>query len=161
MKDLHKNPVLYYVLIPLLVGLWPLLMWFKYLPQAQENLVQQKQDMAKAHELISEILTMDPDRLAYAKDSQGESVEFTYGRAINQAAKTCGIKTPVLREDRKTVKGQGAGVTLASVDIVKCSRFLSTLQMHWNKLQCTQISLTKQKGLKDSWKVSLRFNYAF
>jgi hypothetical protein len=161
MKDLHKNPALYYVMIPLLVGMWPLLLWFNYLPLAQEDLQQQKQDMVDANDLIYEILTMDPDRLSYAKNTQGETAEFTYGDAINQVAKTCGITTPVLREEKKTAKSQAATVTLTTVDIVKCSRFLSTLQLHWSKLQCTQINLTTKKGLKDRWKVTLRFNYVF
>ena len=142
MRDLHKNPVLYYVLIPLLVGTWPLFMWFKYLPQVNEGLRQQKQDMVDANDLIYEILTMDPDRLSDAKNSQGETVEFSYGAAINQVAKTCGITPPRLDEDGKTVKSQAAGVKLKDVDIVKCARFLSTLQLHWSKLQCTRISLT-------------------
>lgn len=161
MRDLYKNPVFYYVLIPLLVAAWPLLMWFKYLPQANDALQQQKQDMADANDLIIEILSMDPDRLNYAKNNQGKAVEFTYGDAINQAAKTCGIRTPVLREDRKSVKNQTADVTLDSVDIVRCAKFLSALQLHWNKLQCTQLTLTKKKGLKDRWTVKLKFNYFF
>ena len=161
MKDLHKNPVLYYVLIPLLVSMWPLFVWFKYLPEANEDLQQQKQDMVDANGLIHEILSMDPDRLSYAKNSQGKTVEFTYIDAISQVAKTCGIPTPVLHEKNKTAKSQAADVRLDDVDIVRCSRFLSTLQLHWSKLQCTQINLTKTKGLKDRWKVSLRFNYFF
>ncbi len=161
MRDLHKNPALYYVMIPLLVGMWPLLLQFKYLPVAQEDLQQQKQDMVDANDLIYEILTMDPDRLSYAKNTQGKTAEFTYGDAINQVAKTCGITTPVLREEKKTAKSQSATVTIKSVDIVRCAKFLSTLQLHWSKLQCTQISLTKTKGLKDRWKVSLKFSYFF
>jgi len=161
MKDLHKNPVLYYVMIPLLVGMWPLLLWFKYLPLAQEDLQQQKQDIVDANSIIHQILAMDPDRLDYAKNTQGETAEFTYGDAINQVAKTCGIATPVLREEKKTEKSQAATVTLPTVDIVRCAKFLSTLQLHWSKLQCTQINLNKHKGLKDRWKVSLRFNYFF
>jgi len=161
MRDLHKNPVFYYVLIPLLVAAWPLLMWFKYLPQAHDGLQQQKQDMADANDLITEILTMDPDRLDYAKNTQGKAVEFAYGDAINQVAKTCGIPTPTLREEKKSVKSQAANVTLDSVGIVRCAKFLSTLQLRWSKLQCTQINLTKKKGLKDRWDVSLRFTYFF
>jgi hypothetical protein len=161
MKDLHKNPIAYYLLIPSLVGLWPLLMWFKYLPAAQADLQQQIEDMADANDLITEILTMDPDRLDYAKNTKGETAEFSYGDAINQVAKTCGLSPPKMREKKKTGKSQAADVTLEDVDIVRCARFLSTLQMHWDRLQCTQIKLTAEKGLKDRWRVSLTFNYAF
>lgn len=161
MRDLHKNPIFYYLLIPLLVGGWPLLMWFKYLPAAQEALQQQKLDMADANDLILDILTMDPDRLDYAKNAKGAAVEFSYGDAINQVAKTCGIRAPVLREKPRVAKVQAADVTLKDVDIVRCARFLSTLQLHWDRLQCTQIKLTAQKGLKDRWDVSMTFNYTF
>ena len=161
MKDLHKNPILYYVLIPVLVGMWPLSLWFKYLPSARANLQQQKQDMVDANDLITEILTMDPDRLDYAKTAHGETAEFSYGDAINQVAKACGIPTPSLSEDRKTVKSQAASVKIDSVDIVRCANFLSTLQLRWSNLQCTEVHLTQKKGLKDMWDVSLRFNYYF
>ena len=52
MNDLHKNPILYYLLIPVLVAAWPLLMWFKYLPAAQLDLQQQKDDVVDANDLI-------------------------------------------------------------------------------------------------------------
>ena len=37
MRDLYKNPILYYVLVPVIVGLWPLLVWAIYIPEAQNN----------------------------------------------------------------------------------------------------------------------------
>jgi len=38
MKDLTKNPFFYYVLVPALVALWPLLLRAAFLPKAQEKL---------------------------------------------------------------------------------------------------------------------------
>ena len=32
MKDVYKNPILYYILVPVVVALWPLLVWSVYLP---------------------------------------------------------------------------------------------------------------------------------
>ena len=161
MKNLHKNPVLYYMLIPLLMGMWPLLLQFRYLPLVNESLRQQKQDMADANDLILAILDMAPDRAFHAENAGGGEKEFVYRTAINEAAKKCRMAAPRRSEDQRTKKNQTATVNLYGVNIVKCSMFLSELQTSWRKLQCTQINLTKKKGLKDRWKVSLRFNYYF
>jgi len=38
MRDLHKNPMFYYILAPVVLGLWPLLVYASYLPKSQEAL---------------------------------------------------------------------------------------------------------------------------
>jgi hypothetical protein len=37
MREVYKNPMLYYLLIPVLVGIWPLLVWGVYLPRAEQD----------------------------------------------------------------------------------------------------------------------------
>jgi len=52
-------------------------------------------------------------------------------------------------------------VNLKGVDIVKSTRFLSTIELRWANLQCTTIKLTKKKGMPDMWDVDLDFKYYY
>ena len=58
MKDIYKNPTLYYVLVPVVVVLWPLLVWAVYLPEAEENWQDEKAQYKKAQKIIEEILNI-------------------------------------------------------------------------------------------------------
>ncbi len=66
MKDIYKNPVLYYILTPVIVCLWPLLVWAVYLPAAEKGKEDHKAQYEKAEAIMMEILTLDPDRRDYA-----------------------------------------------------------------------------------------------
>ena len=44
MKDLTKNPFFYYVLVPAVVALWPLLIWAAFLPKAQQKLEKEEKN---------------------------------------------------------------------------------------------------------------------
>jgi hypothetical protein len=58
-------------------------------------------------------------------------------------------------------KSQSAKVGLKQVDITKFAKFLSTVQLRWANLQCSQVKLTKKKGLPDTWDVDLDFKYYY
>ena len=76
MKELYKNPILYYILAPILFGLWPLLVWAVYLPDAQKNLDEDLSQYQQAEPIMMEILTLDPDRLDFA-DANDTAPVFT------------------------------------------------------------------------------------
>ncbi len=58
-------------------------------------------------------------------------------------------------------KTKNAAVILQKIDIKSFANFLSSLQTRWAKLECESIELTKQKGLPDSWKATLKFKYYY
>ena len=70
MNDLHKNPMLYYILVPVLAAVWPLMLYSQMLPDAQEELNKEKQYVVDVNDLVQQILTMDPLRL---RDPQAQN----------------------------------------------------------------------------------------
>ena len=37
MNAMFKNPIFYYVMVPLCVAFWPVSVWTRYLPEAEED----------------------------------------------------------------------------------------------------------------------------
>ena len=58
-------------------------------------------------------------------------------------------------------KSQTANIILKQIDITRFAEFISTLQLRWPNLQCEMVKLTYLKGLKDAWKVDVKFKYYF
>jgi hypothetical protein len=166
MKEFYKNPTLYYILVPVVAALWPLLIWGVYLPAAGHNWEVEKSQYGEGQKIITEILALDPDRLKFA-DSNSASVEFDYASAIEKTAGSCGIPSSGYTLNSGIIitsagqKSQSAKVGLKQIDITKFAKFLSTVQLRWASLQCTQVKLTKKKGLPDSWDIDLDFKYYY
>ena len=167
MKDIYKNPIFYYVLIPVVAALWPLLLWTVYSPRAADNWKDEKTQYDKAQKIIKEILTLDPDRLNFAGSKN--AAEFDYADAIDNVAGLCKISSGnykissgmIIKSKSRGQKNQNAKVILKDVGITQFAKFLSTLQLRWADLQCTKVKLTRKKGLPDSWKVDLDFKYYY
>jgi len=168
MKDIFKNPILYYVAVPILVGLWPLLVWAIYLPAAQTDVQEQISQYKQAKPIMMEILTLDPGRLEFA-DSNDAAADFTYGGAVDWVASLCNIPPTAYKVSSSMIitannqKNQTANVDLRQVDIAKFAKFLSMIQLRWGNLQCERVKLTKKEGLADNdlWDVDIEFKYYF
>lgn len=166
MKQIYKNPLFYYILVPVLVALWPLLVWAVYLPNADRSWEQNVEQYQKAVGTIEEILKLDPDRLDFVRTQNGDD-QFEYAIAVDKIARLCQITSRDYELSSKPIrtskgrKTQSCHVVLKQVDITSFSKFVSTLQLRWPKLQCDQLKLTKVKGLKDAWKVDLDFMYLY
>ena len=166
MKEIYKNPMLYYIVVPIVVALWPLLVWGVYLPTVGENWENGKTEYEDALVTMLEILAIDPDRLE-SVDPNVAGGEFDYLTAVDKVASQCRIPAadytfssgPVMKTDNQ--KSQTATVTLKAVDMVRFANFLSTIQLRWANLQCTKVKLTKKKGLPDMWKADLDFKYYY
>ena len=158
MKDLYRNPIFYYVAGPLLVAVWPLTVAFKYLPEMDQSLEDQKNYYVESETLIEEILTMDPDRLSYVDVNQGDTA-FSYAVVIDKVASSLGIREVTLNEQFRTKEGQRAKVKLEDIDIQQCTKFLATLLMRWDNLKCNDFSLTKKREMKDQWTVTMSLAY--
>jgi len=166
MKDIYKNPILYYIVTPVIVILWPLFVWAIYLPAAEKGVIDQQAQYRKAEAAMMEILTLDPDRREFA-DANNLGAEFTYADAIDNVARSCEIlpskyklSSGMLITSRDQ-KSQSASVSLKQIDIVKFARFISMIQLRWANLQCNRVKLTKKPGLPDMWDVDIEFKYYY
>jgi hypothetical protein len=166
MRDVYKNPTLYYVLVPVAMALWPLFVGGLSLPQAKQTLAEEMKEYGQAEKVIEEILTLDRDRLDFDGAKEG-AAEFVYATEVDKVARLCDISSAnyeLNSKPKRTAKGQvsqGCRVVLKQVDIATFARFLSTLQIRWTNLQCENITLTKRKDLPDAWKVDLNFKYYY
>ena len=164
MKDIYKNPILYYILVPAIVSLWPLFVWAIYLPATENNMKDQQDQLREAEAIMMEILTLDPDRSADANDTPAE---FTYDRAVERVAGSCGIPpskyklSPGMPMTIGGQKSQSANVSLSQIDIVKFARFLSMIQLRWANLHCNRVKLTQKQSLPDMWDVDIEFKYYY
>ncbi len=166
MKDILKNPNLYYIVAPIAIALWPLFIWGVYLPRSEHQWDSQKKQYNKAQKVITEILILDPDRLVFA-GADNASAEFGYARAVEKSASACRIASTSYKISSGMLitsggqKSQNAKVVLKDVSVAKFAEFLSNIQFRWANLQCVQVKLTKKKGLPDIWKVDLDFKYYY
>lgn len=167
MKDIFRNPMVYYIGVPILVALWPLLVWAVYLPNADDGWEDDTKQYEKGLELIRDILALDGSRLDNTA-AAGAAERFEYAIALDKVTRACGISSRAYTLSSKlprTGKGgketQSCRVTVEQVDMARFARFLSTLQLQWPNLECEQLKLTKLKGLPDAWKAELDFIYTF
>ena len=166
MKDIYKNPIFYYTVTPVIVILWPLLVWAVYLPAAEKSVRDQQAQYKKAEATMMEILALDPDRREFA-DSNNVGAEFTYAGAIDNVARSCEIPPSKYKLSSGTLqttsgqKSQSASVNLKQIDIRKFAEFLDKIQFRWANLQCNRVKLTKKPGMPDMWDVDIEFKYYF
>ena len=165
MRDFHRNPIFYYLIIPLLIGVWPLLVWAVYLPAAERDRESDYRELIEAQTQIMGILEIDPDRMN--TDPNRVVGEFAYGKAVDRAANLCSIPAThciVSAGPPTTISGkkrQDATIKLKDVSIVQVARFLSTMQSTWVNLQCDRVKLTKRKGMPDQWEVDVKYIYYY
>ena len=166
MTNVLKNPHLYYIAALTAVLLWTAVIWGLYLPNSEKKLNREITEYRQARKLITEILSLDSQRLDYA-DPKTALVDFDYASAVQNAADSCGISAAKYKLSSGTIttssgeKSQSANVSLDEVDIKTFAGFLSAIQLRWANLQCTKVTLKKKKGLPDTWNVDLRFNYYY
>jgi len=166
MREVYKNPILYYLLIPALVGLWPSLVWRVYLPRAENDLKTEGSLCLEGQTQVIEILRIDPDRPNLPGKGQG-TTEFSFGSAVEQVANLCKIPPSnciINAGSKSTSEGrnrQDARIKLTSVGIIQAAKFLSNMQSMWVALQCQDLKLQKKKGMPDQWDVDFRFIYYY
>ena len=166
MRDMYKNPMFYYLLVPVLVGMWPVLVWGVYLPRAQDALKEERSFCLEGRTYVLDILVNDPARLDFAAN-EDVSGEFSYAKAIDRVSILCRIPSSKYNYSagnpgaRGVKESQNARVGLTDVGIVQAAQFLSTIQSMWVNLKCDKVKLTRKKGLADQWDVDLNFWYYY
>jgi hypothetical protein len=165
MKHLLRQPTLYYIAIPAILALWPLLVWLVYLPRTADKWETEQKIYAEARQLAEEILTLDPDRRSYSDIKKTPGFDYTV--AIDAVARKLGIISANYTISSKPVqkssgrKTQDCQVIINQIDITTFAKFLSNLQLTWANLQCQKVTLTKKEGLPDAWKVDLTLKYYY
>ncbi|MCX5646861.1 MAG: hypothetical protein NTZ17_19610 [Phycisphaerae bacterium] len=167
MRELHKNPMLYYLLIPVLVGMWPLLVWGVYLPRAEHGREIEGGLCVQGQTSVLEILKIDPDR-PNMTTTNPMPPEFSYSAAVTRVANLCKIPSsgwgckagkPMVASGKKR---QDARVKLTAVSISQAAKFLTTIQSMWpSRLTCENLKLQKKKGMPDQWDVDFSFLYYY
>lgn len=166
MKNMPKNPILYYIAVPVLVGLWPLLVWAVYLPNARKDLDKTLAENNKAEPIMMDIINLDQSLLE-AADPNENTAEFSYDNVVYQVASSCSIPPSNCNLNARSIqttsgqKTQAANVKLSQTGIVTFARFLSTIQARWPNLQCTSVTLTQKPGLPDIWDIDIEFKYYY
>jgi len=166
MREIYRNPMFYYVLVPVLVTVWPLLVWGLYLPEARQNWDRDQKLFASAQTHMLEILAKDPDRLDVAEATQSLG-KFTYAEAVDRVANYCRIPSGnldlttgniVTSRNKAT---QQARVRLTNIGIIQGAKFLWRIQSMWVSLTCDRVKLSKNEGMPDQWDVDLNFKYDY
>jgi hypothetical protein len=166
LKEIYKSPMFYYMLVPAVATLWPLIIWGAYLPRARANYNNDAEQYQKSLPLMEELVAADPERLNATKGKEA-SAGFDYATAVQQAAEFCSVSANnyklssgvILKSEGQ--KTQAANVSLKGVGIATAARFLSSIQQRWSGLQCTKINFRKNKGQPDAWDVDLTFKYYY
>lgn len=165
-KDLWKNPDTYFVILPILAGLWALAAGLAFYPKSVRAWEEEKDLYAEAEILIGEILQMEPERLEF-QQQKGTSSEFDYVTEIDRFAKEFGIPTGdytlTVRQGRRQRGSMRKSADLAfkSVKVETLAGFISAMLFRWPELQCEQVTLDKVPAAKNEWKVKLRFTYYY
>lgn len=165
MKDFYKKAFFYYVITPLLAAFWPLLLWAVYLPLSQRAWEKERADYARAELVITEILSLDPERLHITDGKTGG--QFDYANAVQKVASLYHVPPANYKLASGMLittsgrKSQSARVSLKDISVSQVANFLSTIQLHWPDLQCNTLKLTKRKDTPDSWDADFDFKYFF
>lgn len=165
MKDILKESIVYYIAIPVIIAMWPLMIVLHYIPNIDKKWEKEKENYTRAKSEMENILKLDQARLAYRDKKNG--LGFDYAAAIVKVNKEVGINQqdcdisskPIRRvSGRKT---RNCTVIIKEIDITKFANFLSKLQITWANLQAEKITLTRKKELPDSWKADVTFTYFY
>jgi hypothetical protein len=163
-QDMLKNKMVYYFAVPVVLAVWTMYNSLYLLPKYYEQYTRNVTDYHDAQPLIAKIIELAPERLVQARE---KDQKFDYDKAIDKAAKLCGISaskiTPnirgVMNLNRQNV--QDATIAINDVKITQLSKFVAISLHLWPDLECQRLKLTRLKGPKDSWKADMAFRYFY
>ncbi len=166
MREIYRNVTVYYIAAAVLIGLWPLLSWKVFIPNAETNLEESLDQADDARRVITEIIELDPKRLEFAQNQDG-ATEFDFARVITDVTSELRIPTnrykPNISPPRRSKgqKTQTAKLSFEEINIETFARLLATLQMRWTSLQCTDIKVESKKGARDLWDFDITLKYYY
>jgi hypothetical protein len=157
---------LLFVLLPVIVAIWPLWLAFVSLPRVERGWIDDDKKVTAARDNVRSIIRIDPDRLA-AIDASGKPEKFEYPVAVNKIASMCNISPAsykiTVMPDVKPASGQASQNAVVSIDKVSiktATEFVALGETRYNpNLKCTQFTLKKIRDQKDLWDLDLTFTH--
>ncbi len=165
-RDWMKSRNLYFLAVPAVLGLWILYVGLVSEPAAAKKQTDFETEYKMSQAALLSIIQFDPERLN-KKDRKGLGTDFDYSTAIDRLAREFSIAANQYEiSSKKAAPKEGkmvqtADIKIKNVDIVKLTGFLSRLLTLWPDLECTELTLTRAKGAKDSWETSFKLTYYF
>jgi len=167
MKIDLKDPNVYYILVPALVAMWAVTAGLVLYPKSVKAWEQSEAEYTKAQTLMDQLVTLQPERLAYKVDENAKSEDFDFTKTINEFAQALSIppsnynltvRSEANRAGRKT---RSATISIKTIDIEKLSQFLSALLLRWPDLKCDTLSFSKIKNAKNNWQAEISLTYFY
>ena len=162
-----KDPNVYYIFVPVLAGLWAITAGLVFYPKSVKAWDESEAEYTKAKDLVDQLVTLQPERLAYKVDENSESQDFDFTNTINEFAKALSIsesnynltvRSETNRGGRKT---RSASISIKTIDIEKLAQFLSALLLRWPDLKCDTLSFSKIKDAKNNWQADISLTYFY
>lgn len=162
-----KNPLFYYIAVPVVMGVWALVAGAVLFPKAVSNWKESQEEYKTAQDLMAQIIAIEPQRLAYKAEKGAQIGVFDFTAVINEFATSFSIPSANFTlntrgETRRAGKrARSAVLSIKSIDIEKMTKFLSTMLIRWPDLQCEIMSIEKLPQGKDNWKVDMTLTYYY
>ena len=167
MKIDPKNQNLYYIVVPVLAGLWAILAGFVFYPGSINAWEKSQTDFESAEKQIKQLVAIQPKRLDYKVDEKAKPEEFDFTKTINDFAPVFSIsdsnynltvRSPAKKAGRQT---RSATIVIKTIDVEKLAQFLSAMLLRWPELKCEVLSFEKIKNTKNNWKVNMSMTYYY
>ena len=165
MKIDLKNPNVYYIAVPVIAGLWAVLVGFVFYPGSIEAWEKSQSDFNIVKKQIGDLVVLQPERLAFDEKTKPEEFDFT--KTINDFAGVFSIPdsnynlTVRGRTKRAGRQTRSATIMIKTIDIEKLAQFLSAMLLRWPELKCEVLSFEKVKNTKNNWKVNMSLTYYY
>ncbi len=168
MKDKLKNPNLYYILMPVVAGIWAILAGFVFYPKSVKAWQEDaKPDYKQAQELMLKIIKIEPERLLTKEIKTGKDGEIDFGSAVDTLTQlldihtskyTLSVQKPVKKAGKKS---RTAAMTIKEIDIESTGRFISAMLALSPDIKCDVVSIDKAKSGKDNWNITIRMSHVY
>ena len=165
-RDWMKHRNMYFLAVPAVLGLWVLYLGLVSNPAAAKRQTDFEAEYKISQAALLNIIRLDPERLS-KKDKKEPGSDFDYSTAIDRLAREFSIAANQYEiSSKKAAPKEGkmvqtADIKIKNIDMVKLTGFLSRMLTLWPDLECTELTLTRVKGAKDSWETSFKLTYYF
>ncbi|MHC4854870.1 MAG: hypothetical protein ACYS72_00510 [Planctomycetota bacterium] len=162
-----KDPNVYYILVPVLAAMWAVMAGLVLYPKSVKAWDESEAEYTKAQTMMDQLVTLQPERLAYKVDENAKSQDFDFTKTINEFAGALSIppsnynltvRSEANRGGRKT---RSASISIKAIDIEKLAQFLSALLLRWPDLRCDTLSFSKIKDAKNNWQADISLTYFY
>ncbi len=167
MKDYLKNPLFYYIAVPVILGVWAIAAGAVFYPRSVTAWQEGQDEYKTAEELLAQIIAIEPQRTIHKQQKGSTDGDFDFTQVVNEFAAAFSIPPANFTlntrgETRRAGKrARSATLSIRTIDVEKASKFLSTMLIRWPDLQCENLTLEKLPQGKDNWRVDMTLTYYY